>query len=140
MTQKTIKINNIEVFQAIAFLNSMVDLPAKVSRARTKLAKSFESVAKEYVASQKEIIVNRGGIFDDNGKVTGLDAENDLKAGEELRELALETTTVSEVYDNQFDNLLNGFDDYNGEIKANDAPIFDALFDKLIAAGEQDEH
>ena len=140
MTQKTIKINNIEVFQAITFLNSMVDLPAKVSRARTKLAKSLENVAQEYVASQKEIILNRGGSFDDNGKVNGLDAENDLKAGEELRELALETTTVSEVYDNQFDNLLKGFDDYNGEIKANDATIFDALFDKLIAAGEQDEH
>ena len=137
---KTIKINNVEVFQAIAFLNGMVDLPAKVSRARTKLAKSLENIAKEYVASQKEIIVNRGGIFDDNGKVTGLDAENDLKAGEELRELALETTTVSEVYDNQFNNLLKGFDDYNGEIKANDAQIFDVLFDKLIAAGEQDEH
>lgn len=137
---KTIKINNVEVFQAIAFLNGMVDLPAKVSRARTKLAKSLENIAKEYVDSQKEIIVNRGGSFDDNGKVHGLDKENDLKAGEELRELALETTTVSEVYDNQFDNLLNGFDDYNGEIKANDAQIFDALFDKLIAAGEQDEH
>ncbi len=137
---KTIKINNIEVFQAIAFLNGMVDLPAKVSRARTKLAKSLENIANEYVASQKEIIVNRGGSFDDKGKVTGLDAENDSKAGEELRELALETTTISEVYDNQFDNLLKGFDDYNGEIKANDALIFDALFDKLIAAGEQDEH
>ena len=118
----------------------MVDLPAKVSRARTKLAKSLENVAQEYVASQKEIIVSRGGSFDDRGKVTGLDAENDLKAGEELRELALETTTISEVYDNQFDNLLKGFDDYNGEIKANDAPIFDELFDKLIAAGEQDEY
>lgn len=140
MTQKTIKINNFEVFQAIAFLNSMVDLPAKVSRARTKLAKSLENVAQEYVDSQKEIIVNRGGSFDDNGKVNGLDTENDLKAGEELRELALETTTVSEVYDNQFDNLLKGFDDYNGEIKANDAQIFDALFDKLIAAGEQYEY
>ena len=137
---KTIKINNIEVFKAIAFLNGMVDLPAKVSRARTKLAKSLESVANEYVASQKEIIVNRGGSFDDNGKVHGLDKENDLKAGEELRELALETTTISEVYDNQFNNLLKGFDDYNGEIKANDAQIFDALFDKLIVAGEQDEH
>lgn len=140
MTQKTIKINNIEVFQAISFLNSMVDLPAKVSRARTKLAKSLENVAQEYVASQKEIIVNRGGSFDDNGKVNGLDSDNDLKAGEELRELALETTTISEVYDNQFNNLLKGFDDYNGEIKANDAQIFDALFDKLIAAGEQDEY
>lgn len=137
---KTIKINNIEVFKAIAFLNGMVNLPAKVSRARTKLAKSLESVANEYIASQKEIIVNRGGSFDDNGNVNGLDQENGLKAGEELRELALETTTVSEVYDNQFDNLLKGFDDYNGEIKANDAPIFDVLFDKLIAAGEQDEH
>lgn len=140
MKQKTIKINNIEVFQAISFLNSMVDLPAKVSRARTKLAKSLENVAQEYVASQKEIIVNRGGSFDDNGKVNGLDSDNDLKAGEELRELALETTTISEVYDNQFNNLLKGFDDYNGEIKANDAQIFDALFDKLIAAGEQDEY
>lgn len=137
---KTIKINNIEVFQAIAFLNGMVDLPAKVSRARTKLAKSLENIANEYVASQKEIILNRGGSFDDKGKVNGLDEENDLKASEELRELALETTTISEVYDNQFDNLLKGFNDYNGEIKANDAPIFDALFDKLIAAGEQDEH
>ena len=137
---KTIKINNIEVFKAIAFLNGMVNLPAKVSRARTKLAKSLEVIANEYVASQKEIIVNRGGSFDENGKVNGLDKENDLKAGEELRELALETTTISEVYDNQFHNLSKGFDDYNGEIKADDAPIFDALFDKLIAAGEQDEH
>ena len=137
---KTIKINNIEVFKTIAFLNGMVNLPAKVSRARTKLAKSLESVANEYVASQKEIIVNRGGNFDDNGKVNGLDQENDLKAGEELRELALETTTVSEVYDNQFNNLLNGFEDYNGEIKAEDADVFDALFDKLIVAGEQNDH
>ena len=140
MTQKTIKINNIEVFQAITFLNSMVDLPAKVSRARTKLAKSLENVAQEYVASQKEIIVNRGGSFYENGKVTGLDEENDLKAGEELRELALEKTTVSEVYDNQFDNLLHGFEEYNGEIKAEDAQIFDALFDKLIVAGGKHEH
>lgn len=137
---KTIKINNVEVFQAIAFLNGMVYLPAKVSRARTKLAKSLENIAKEYVASQKEIIVNRGGSFDDNGKVHGLDKENDLKAGEELRELALETTTVSEVYDNQFDNLLHGFEEYNGEIKAEDAQIFDALFDKLIVAGGKHEH
>lgn len=140
MTQKAIKINNIEVFQAITFLNSMVDLPAKVSRARTKLSKSLESVANEYVASQKEIIVNRGGSFDDNGNVNGLDKENDFKAGEELRELALETTTVSEVYDNQFENLLHGFEEYNVEIKAEDAQIFDALFDKLIVAGGQDEH
>lgn len=140
MMQKTIKINNIEVFQAIAFLNSMADLPAKVSRSRTKLAKSLENIANEYVASQKEIIVNRGGSFDDNGKVNGLDKENDLKAGEELRELALETTTVSEVYDNQFENLLHGFEEYNGEIKAEDAQIFDALFDKLIAAGGKYEH
>ena len=137
---KTIKINNIEVFKAIAFLNEMVDLPAKVSRARTKLAKSLEVVANEYVESQKEVIVNRGGSFDDNGKVNGLDQENDLKAGEELRELALETTTVPEVYDNQFENLLHGFEEYNGEIKAEDAQIFDVLFDKLIAAGGQYEH
>lgn len=137
---KTIKINNIEVFKAIAFLNGMVDLPAKVSRARTKLAKSLENVANEYVASQKEIIVNRGGSFDENGKVNGLNEENDLKAGGELRELALETTTVSEVYDNQFENLLHGFEEYDGEIKAEDAQIFDALFDKLIAAGGKHEH
>lgn len=137
---KKIKINNIEVFKAIAFLNEMVDLPAKVSRARTKLAKSLEVVANEYVESQKEVIVNRGGSFDDNGKVNGLDQENDLKAGEELRELALETTTVPEVYDNQFENLLHGFEEYNGEIKAEDAQIFDVLFDKLIAAGGQYEH
>lgn len=140
MTQQTIKINNIELFQSIAFLNGMVDLPAKVSRARTKLAKSLEVIANEYVASQKEIIVNRGGSFDDNGKVNGLDQENDLKAGEELRELALETTTVSEVYDNQFENLLHGFEEYNEEIKAEDAQIFDTLFDKLIAAGGKYEH
>ena len=137
---KTIKIDNIEVFQALAFLNGMVDLPAKVSRARTKLAKSLEVVANEYIDSQKEVILNRGGKFDENGKVSGLDKENDIKAAEELRELALETTSVSEVYENQFKNLLYGFEDYDGEIKTDDAEIFDALFDKLIAAGEQNEH
>ena len=137
---KTIKIDNIEVFQALAFLNGMVDLPAKVSRARTKLAKSLEGVAKEYVDSQKEVILNRGGKIDENGKVTGLDKDNNIKASEELRELALETTLVSEVYENQFKNLLSGFEEYNGEINADYAEIFDSLFDKLIAAGEQDEH
>lgn len=136
----TIKIANIEVFQALAFLNGMVDLPAKVSRARTKLAKSLEVVANEYVDSQKEVILNRGGEFDENGKVSGLNQENDIKASEELRELAFETTSISEVYENQFKNLLYGFEDYNGEIRANDAEIFDALFDKLIVAGKQNEH
>lgn len=133
---KTIKIDNIEVFQALAFLNGMVDLPAKVSRARTKLAKSLEVVANEYVESQKEVILNRDGKIDENGKVTGLDKDNNIKVSEELRELAMETTSVSEVYENQFKNLLSGFEDYNGEVKAEDAEIFDALFDKLIAAGE----
>ena len=136
----TIKIANIEVFQALSFLNGMVDLPAKVSRARTKLAKSLEDVANEYIDSQKEVILNRGGEFDENGRVSGLNQENDIKASEELRELALETTSISEVYENQFKNLLSGFEEYNGEIKANDAEIFDALFDKLIAAGDQNEH
>lgn len=132
----TIKIANIEAFKALSFLNGMVDLPAKVSRARTKLAKSLEGVANEYVESQKEIILNRGGEFGENGKVTGLDKENYNKATEELRELALEATAISEVYESQFKNLLSGFEEYNGEIKADDAEIFDALFDKLIAAGD----
>lgn len=135
--QLTIK--NSDIFPAIDFLQRMQELPAQVSRARTKLIKQLTGAGDEYVDSQKQIVTDNGGSINEQGQIEGLTPEADANASQDMMVLANETITIEPMYNQQFETLRGGFEEYNGVISPEHANIFDTLYDALdINEDEQD--
>lgn len=126
------KIKNLEIFPLINFLEKVDDMSAKASRARTKLVKRLRNWGDEYTESQKQIVVENGGVVDENGSVSFVGHEENIpKVSTERTELSLETVTVNEDFDGQFKSLKTFFEDWNGVVSAMDAPAYDRLLDIL---------
>lgn len=125
------KIKNLELFPLINFLEK-VDMSAKASRARTKLVKRLRTWGDEYTESQKQIVLENGGVVDENGSVSFVGKEENIpKTSAERTELSLETVNISEDFDGQFKSLKEFFEDWDGVVSAMDAPAFDKLLDIL---------
>lgn len=133
----TLKIKNIDTFKINAFLTSIDKMPAKQSRARTKLSNELTKISDEYVASQKQLVEEMGGAIDENLKIS-FSADN-LEAkkivDKNLFELAFEETIVQEKFVGQYETLKLFFDEYDEEITASHAYAYDKLLD-LLEEGE----
>ncbi|MFL1695607.1 hypothetical protein ACJQWY_02160 [Weissella kandleri] len=124
------QIKNNELVLVGNFLNSLT-LPAKVSRARTKLVKTLQERLTEYNDARQEIIKDHNGdINEKTGVVTFPDKEKDA-ANSEVYDLDNETPIIQAAYNEQFSTLKAYFEDWDGEVSAENANAYDVLFDAL---------
>lgn len=131
------KFKNSEIFATMNFLVK-IDMNAKASRARTKLTKRLGTWGDEYIESQKQIVIENGGVVDDDGNVDFMgDQLKTQSASIDRLELAQETVTIQEDFDGQFKALKSFFEEWNGEVSSIDAPAYDTLLDKLEQAEEK---
>lgn len=131
------KFKNLEVFPIMHFLLK-IDMNAKASRSRTKLAKRLEVWGDEYVESQKQIVIENGGTVDKNGNVDFNGDEAKLeKATLDRIELSNECISVQEDFIGQFKCLKDFFDAWDGDVSPIDAPAYDVLLDKLEETEEK---
>lgn len=107
-------------------------MSAKASRARTKLVKRLRAWGDEYTESQKQIVLENGGVVDEDGSVSFVGHEENIpKTSAERTELSLEIVNVSEDFDGQFKSLKTFFEDWDGVVSAVDSSAYDTLLDIL---------
>lgn len=130
----TIKIDNSSLFKVANFLRTVDGMPAKQSRARTKLANSLMSKGDEYIESQKQLVEELGGqVQGDDLKIVFKADNNEAKlhVKEYLNELSQEIVIIDEEFMGQFAVLKKFFSDWDGEISSMDADGYDKLLDIL---------
>lgn len=107
-------------------------LPAKVSRARTKLVKLLSEQVDEYNESHNDIIKEHNGVInDETGDVYFKDDKDKVAALSEINELKNETALIQPTYKEQFNTLKAYFDEWDGDVSSDDAIAYDVFFDAL---------
>lgn len=129
-----IKLENTYLFKVANFLRGVESMPAKQSRARTKLVKSLMEKGAEYIESQKQVVEELGGqVQDEDLKIVftedNVEAKHHVK--EYLDELSKEVVVIDESFIGQFAVLKKFFSDWDGEVKSMDADGYDKLLDTL---------
>ena len=129
-----IKLENTYLFKVANFLRGVDSMPAKQSRARTKLVKSLMEVGEEYTESQKQIVEELGGqVQGEDLKIVfsedNVEAKNHVK--EYLDELSKEVVVIDESFVGQFAVLQEFFSNWDGEVSNVDADGYDKLMDVL---------
>lgn len=130
----TIKIDNSSLFKVANFLRTVDGMPAKQSRARTKLSNALMAKGDEYIESQKQIVEELGGqVQGDDLKIVfkSDNTEAQLHVKEYLNELSQEMVVINEDFMGQFAVLKKFFSDWDGEISSMDADGYDKLLDIL---------
>lgn len=132
MTQ--IKVDNGSLFKVANFLRGVDKMPAKQSRARTKLAKSLTLKGDEYIESQKQIVEELGGQVQDSDLKIVFASDNveaQLHVKDYLNELSQEEVIIEESFIGQFAVLQQFFSKWDGEVPSMDADGYDKLLDVL---------
>lgn len=128
------EIKNIELALVGNFLNSLT-LPAKVSRARTKLVNNIQERLTDYNESRNDIFKAHEGVVDDKTGVVDFPEGEKETAMSELTDLANETAIIKATYKEQFSTLKAYFEDWDGEVSAENANAYDVFFDALELEG-----
>lgn len=123
-------IKKIDLVPFYRFLSG-VSLVGSASRARTKLNKSIVAAINELQDDEKALAEENNGTVDDNGKVDFKKAEDNLAFAKAHTDLLDEKVIINEAVKEQFARLRNALEQYDKELKDNEAVIYDKLLDVL---------
>lgn len=125
------QIKNSELVMVGNFLAGLT-LPAKVSRARTKLIPLIQARIEEYNESRQDIIKDHNGITDTKTNLVNFkDDKENAAAISEINELENETALIQPTYKEQFNTLKAYFGEWNGEVSSENANAYNVFFDAL---------
>lgn len=123
-------IKKIDLVPFYGFLSG-VSLVGASSRARTKLNKSIMSAINELQEDEKSLAEENNGKVDENGNVSFDEPEDKLSFVKSQAELRDEKVIINETVKEQFSRLRNALEQYDKELKDDDAVIYDKLLDVL---------
>lgn len=126
---------NEELIPVGNFLKNLT-LPAQVSRGRTKLLTAIQNSVNDLASSERELVLEFGGVADDKGNVTW---ENGIPVEyrEEHNVLLKEEVNIDINQPTLIKALKDFFINWNEEIKPADADVFDVLYDALEQQTEE---
>lgn len=110
---------------------SGVSLVGAASRARTKLNKSLISAINELQDDEKALAEENNGTVDDNGNVKFKKPEDNLAFSKAHADLLDEKVIINETVKEQFARLRNALEQYDKELRDNEAVVYDKLLDVL---------
>lgn len=123
-------IKKIDLVPFYGFLSG-VSLVGAASRARTKLNKSILAAINELQDDEKALAEENNGTVDENGGVNFEKPEDKLAFVKAQAELRDEKVIINETVKEQFARLRNALEQYDKELKDNEAVFYDKLLDAL---------
>lgn len=124
---------NIKKIDLVPFYGFLlgVSLVGAASRARTKLNKSIMAAIEELQDDEKTLAEENNGTVDENGSVSFEKPEDKLAFVKAQTELRDEKVIINENVKEQFARLRNALEQYDKELKDNEAVFYDKLLDAL---------
>ncbi|MDI6553088.1 hypothetical protein [Leuconostoc falkenbergense] len=123
-------VKKIDLVPFYGFLSG-VSLVGAASRARTKLNKSIMAAINELQDDEKALAEENNGTVDENGGVNFDEPEDKLSFVKAQADLRDEKVIINETVKEQFASLRNALEQYDKELKDDDAVIYDKLLDVL---------
>lgn len=124
------KLTNEELMPMGAFLGKL-ELPAQVSRARTKLTTKIREIVQELSESERALVSDLGGVVDEAGSITWPGNNVPVEYHNEHMKLMKEVVDIELGQPTLIDVMRDFFAKWDAPLKDGDAIMFDILYDSL---------